>query len=435
MYGMAISHHVSLIYERVFSTTFSSLVVKRLRGDSSSDRTAVISIFLQPVSETKRQEAVRLSPQSLLAEIRRQLLLIISTTFQGNHQGHESPETSLQESPNPETNVDSLRCAIDLHIKSFDRIFLVLDDLDLAWGDFTEYQDLEEELDALNDKGIKILTTSRVQFKCDTRYIECDANPKHSGRLVDFWWQCSICRFRDPEVQAPYDVCDECKDAGLRCPEPEHSNLELVQPRTRVHLDIGNCPLEGFLEYQLEEEHGDIGFGSHGESFILPPLSSLGHELVSSPPKAVALVTYLNKRAKGNITIALLHLQDISQTMSFKEATTVSDRLPKSITAYFDAEVTSIVKRSTELSRELGLASIKNVGRKSVGLQFSDLKDTLLTTLKCSNTDLKEVLNSTYGMERVLAASRGLLCEIRASSRSLEFDMLDIESTGSRIPW
>jgi hypothetical protein len=190
----------------------------------------------------------------------------------------------------------------------------------------------------------------------------------------------------------------------------KHSNLELVQPRTRVHLDIGSWPLKRFLEYQLEEEHGDLGFGSHGGSFVLPPLSSLGHELVSSPQKAAALVTHLNKRARGNITIALLQLQDISQTMSFKEATTVSDRLPKSTTAYFDAMMASIVNGSMGLRSKLGLASVKSAGQRVEGLLFSDLENTLLASLKCSSADLEEVLDSTYRMESVIAASRGLLC-------------------------
>lgn len=193
----------------------------RLKRSPSCDTTAVVSIFLQPIDQSKRQKAIRLTPRGLLTEIQRQLHLITCDTFQKKNHARENLKTSIQEPHGSEINdVDSLRCAIESQIKSFDRVFLVLDDLDLAWENFEDYQNLEDELDLLNEKGIKILTTSRVQFKCDTRYGECDADERHRGRLVDFWWQCSICRLEDPEVQDPYYICDECKNSGHRCPEP-----------------------------------------------------------------------------------------------------------------------------------------------------------------------------------------------------------------------
>ena len=49
--------------------------------------------------------------------------------------------------------------------------------------------------------------------------------------------------------------------------------------------------------------------------------------------------------------------------------------------AYFDAEVASIVNSSWGIRGGLGLASFKSVGQ-AVGLEFSDLVNTLLASLE-----------------------------------------------------
>lgn len=118
-----------------------------------------------------------------------------------------------QGSSSLEPNANTLRRAIGLQIESFDRAFLVLDDLDLAWGDFQDYEHLEDELETLNALGLKIFATSRVQFRSGIRFGNCDV--KYNHRSLNFWWQCSICEVEDPD----YYICNKCRDEGHRCPK------------------------------------------------------------------------------------------------------------------------------------------------------------------------------------------------------------------------
>lgn len=197
----------------------------------------------------------------------------------------------------------------------------------------------------------------------------------------------------------------------------EHANIELVQPRTRIHLDIGNPPLGGFLKYHLEQEHGDLGLGTHSETSALPPLSPLGHELASSSGKAAAkrLVKHLEERATGNIALALLHLQQISDATSLTAAMAVGERLPPNIVGYFSAAMASIANDPMELRRQLGLASLKHVGEAGDELEFLDLKKKLLESWIGSYEALRTLLESEFAKEQVLAASRGLLVLRRES--------------------
>ncbi|KAI1878448.1 uncharacterized protein JN550_000630 [Neoarthrinium moseri] len=384
-------------------TTFSSQVVKDLKRSTKATNTAVVSIFLQPLNEApgKRPPFLNL----LLVEIRQQLWSSLNSIPRGQNYDYRRSNAEVEVLPQVDVSIGDLRQTIASQIKSFDQAFLILDDLDLAWIDIEEYKSLEDELDALMTQGLKILTTSRVQFRCDTRSGICDVNPGH--KHLDLWWECSECAGKE----SLYFICDECKLAGHRCLKPEHTKANLIQPRQRVHLDIGNYSLQRFIEYHLEQDHGDLGFGSHGGVSTLPPSSPLGHELINSAHKNAAnnLVANLIKQANGNITLALLRLEHVSKAISLEEAISIADRLPRNIVASFDAGMASIGKSPPGLRRDLGLASIKLVGGSEDGLRYSDLKEQIVEDWDGDVSDVEALLDSEYGMEEVLAASRGYL--------------------------
>lgn len=207
----------------------------------------------------------------------------------------------------------------------------------------------------------------------------------------------------------------------------EHAETELVQPREKIHLDIGNPPLRGLLRYFLEREHGDLGFGSHvgvvATQPTLPPWSILGRELVNPANKNAAgkLVDDLVKQASGNIALALLRLEHISEVASLEEARAVADRLPRNIVTVFNAGMLGIASNPVKLYRSLGLKSIKAVGDCGDGITFESLKEKLKKEWEGDRQELEAVLDSEFGMEEVLAASHGFLWPREGGEAALEF--------------
>lgn len=184
-------------------------------------------------------------------------------------------------------------------------------------------------------------------------------------------------------------------------------------------MDIGEHYMSGFVKHHLECAHGDLGLQSQAslppeERCALPPLSPLGLALRAPATEATVheRVETLIEQTAGNISIALLRLEDISFGKTVDVVGTVSDRLPPNIVASFDAGMDHIAKRRDTLRRNLGLKAIQIVGKDgtSARVRFSDLREKILEGWNLSEKSrLCTLLESEDAMEELLSASNGYL--------------------------
>ena len=110
-------------------------------------------------------------------------------------------------------SLESLHEALRSLVKSLDRAFLILDDLD-ACGPMLSLL-LEDQLSWLQQLGVSILVTSRVPHQknwelayCDVD-THCDVDPNH--RELDIYWKCKLC------LEDDYVICDMCKEQKHAC--------------------------------------------------------------------------------------------------------------------------------------------------------------------------------------------------------------------------
>lgn len=103
---------------------------------------------------------------------------------------------------------------------SFERAFIIVDDLDVVRQYPEEYYQLEEEFVNLQNSNFKIFTTSRVPYKPDPLVGFCDVHGTEDKPVegpdvpVKIWWECPLCV---DEGGDEYYICDGCFEDGHRC--------------------------------------------------------------------------------------------------------------------------------------------------------------------------------------------------------------------------
>jgi hypothetical protein len=118
--------------------------------------------------------------------------------------------------------------------------------------------------------------------------------------------------------------------------------------------------MQGFVAWELEGEHGDLGLGSGVEE--KPPLSLLGRKILDEDEsEATALVMRITDQAENNIALARARLEIVHTCDSVATTRAVRDRLPPGVTALFDA-IVSAVEGQPAAQRDLGLMAIAAVG-------------------------------------------------------------------------
>ncbi len=166
--------------------------------------------------------------------------------------------------------------------------------------------------------------------------------------------------------------------------------------------------LEDFVAYSLEKEHGDLGLGSPCPQ--KPPLSTLGRALTRSPQGTRAarnLADAIADRAENNIALALARLEMAHAAPTLEASRTVSDRLPPTITALFDAGMVRVEAQPAG-RRELGLRAIAAVAHfRSKPVRFADLERWL------AEAELRAPAAASHiphrSLEEVLHAANGFL--------------------------
>ena len=198
---------------------------------------------------------------------------------------------------------------------------------------------------------------------------------------------------------------------------------------TRVDLDVGNIPkpvMSAFIALQLQNEHGDLGLDTltlltenleRPFKRSYPPLSSLGQSLMAGSA-ATALLKSLVESAEGNMTAALLRLDNVLNAERLSDIETVGDRLPANILSVFHRAISRIERdqarpgySNADVRHELGTKALRFVGCHAGlnGMAFGRLKDALVMQQYRIAGHSPPPNEPDLLVEEVLGASAGLL--------------------------
>lgn len=185
----------------------------------------------------------------------------------------------------------------------------------------------------------------------------------------------------------------------------------LSEPYERIYLDIDieivtEAAIEGYVRWDLEREHGDLGLGSSNE--VKPPASSLCKALArhKNSNAAQELVSYIAEKADGDITQARLRLDLVREAETVDMTRHTIEGLPASVIAVFEAGIKSIQEQE-EPSRTLGLNAIclVTIGHAYQGIEAGYFMKKLQALC---NMDPEETAKSCF-LDEIIHASRGFL--------------------------
>ncbi|KAI4656941.1 uncharacterized protein J4E78_006832 [Alternaria triticimaculans] len=151
------------------------------------------------------------------------------------------------------------------------------------------------------------------------------------------------------------------------------------------------CPANGFREpYQ----YVSVKLGYFNIERLLEKRLSM-HYRDTQPEATNRIAEYLEEKAGGNITIALLYLEDvfIRDEIATFNTDRVDDRLPRDVIAYFDTEM-SFIERKPEPERLPPLHAIAAAAHHSNGISLEELDQSVEDVFTAANgwlTDLRTV--------------------------------------------
>ncbi|KAL9069695.1 MAG: hypothetical protein Q9157_006078 [Trypethelium eluteriae] len=247
--------------------------------------------------------------------------------------------------------IKAIRKALEVRLRDLDGSFVILDDLDRCSPALDVL--LRDQLAILQRHHLKIMTTSRYPL-WDVGELDVDGN---TSKFLE-----------------PYD----------------HRNVEID--------NIPHSSMISFVKWDLEREHGDLGFRIPIEARQRPS-SKLGIALrQNSGEGAEELQKTIVERASGNVGMAKLRLEMTYASTSLEEVKVTRDRLPHHIVATFDAGV-SRIEEQPRAQRELGLRIIAASCQASQGVPLKTLEQWLGQPFR-SPEDLYQVTGGLVKIDR-----------------------------------
>ncbi|KAI4643078.1 hypothetical protein J4E93_007147 [Alternaria ventricosa] len=241
---------------------------------------------------------------------------------------------------------------------------------------------VDTHLSALEPSGFKVMITRRVPAFSMSINPYCDECKQD---YLELWWECSHCN--------EFDLCYDC---------------EKKKHREEPHI----CPVNGFKEpYQ----HVSIKLGHFNMKRLLEERLSMHYRDIY-PENTIRIVKYIDSKAGGNITLALLYLEDIfarDQIATFS-IDRVDDRLPRDVIAYFDTEM-NFIESKMEPERLPPIYAIGAAADHSHGISLDALEQCIrLAQITCSNLDYPR------SVEDVFTAANGWLTDPRTGDRKVD---------------
>ncbi|KAI9708474.1 MAG: hypothetical protein M1820_003935 [Bogoriella megaspora] len=374
-------------------TTLSALAIRKLQELRGNDeKTAVASLFLRKDILSNDVNFV----EDCLVSIYQQL----NESDEGSTRAFQQYEEACRKGNRIMLRIEAIREALIDLLSSMDRAFLIVDDFDRCHP--AAELIFRQQLAVLQQHHLKIMTTSRIplwgaDFVSESVVPEamtCDGERCRNlykyfkGPPLRLFWICASC--------TDIIMCSSCiKDEPL-CTDCS----KFYEPYDHRNLDIDNISdkrMEAFVAWDLEREHGALGFGSSSEAERRPP-STLGTVLrQNNGGNADKLRGEIVSRADGNVGMAKLRLESRYDSDIAEEVTVTRDRLPDNIVACFDAGVRRLEEQS-KFETELGLKIIVASFLDSDCIPLATLESRMETCFRSA----EEILQVTRGFVRIL---------------------------------
>jgi hypothetical protein len=283
--------------------------------------------------------------------------------------------------------IDSIAQALRLRIADLARkgdAVLVIDHIDQCSPALREL--VQQQFNILQDEGLKILVTSRLPRHEPAMIIWCDYHPRDSPLKV--FWRCSKCKQKD--------ICITCKkedtscqqwyvQSGLRKYTDETRAMTITLSNSIISDSVGTwkapeyytLTLDGiaddaiadYLAWDLETEHGDLGFMTL-EDPSKPPLSSFGNAFRNTlhGNKGYEWIQKVARYVDGSILQAKLAVDRIHSLPSPEALDLVPRRIPRNVQAHFNTAIKTIEQQSAN-NASVALKTIAAVGQKGDAVQ------------------------------------------------------------------
>jgi hypothetical protein len=193
-------------------TTLSALVARKLREKYTSKKDGVAIILVQADVQWNEASFV----EDLLDSVFRQLAgdyedAEVHNMLYSDYQNYLETRRLRQRSA---TRIRMLRKALHQLLSTLENAFLVFDGFDRCSHGVDLF--LEEELPRLREKGLRIMTTSRVpcltepleDANCDGNHGECPEPGPHT-----IYWECQNCKSKED----CFILCPTCHSRGDIC--------------------------------------------------------------------------------------------------------------------------------------------------------------------------------------------------------------------------
>ena len=263
-------------------------------------------------------------------------------------------------------------CAVLAHeLCRSDGVYLIIDGHDRIQQ--SAQHRLHEDLQSLEARGLRVLLLSAASeldlFPPIPRSF-CDNCGRGKGDEDDLhiYWTCDLC---------PYDLCDLCKHEGKQCHDASHLVSEPYDV-IRMRLDPVPSELEYFVQADLEAEHG----------------AEIDENIIAA----------VCEPSDGNINLVKLRLDYIRNLGAPEDVLVATDRLPREIVAFFDAEINRI-NVTEPLQRYQTLLSIIIVAEWD-WMSVSRLEDLLSYA---NSSELHSGGSDNPRVRQAIGSARGLL--------------------------
>ena len=242
---------------------------------------------------------------------------------------------------------------------------------------------LDHELNTLQD--LSVLISRRAPTPAPQFSAVCDCCRRRDMKV---YWVCQQCE----ERQIHFWLCYSCKDGGKGCKNCGDGGM-FVEPQHHINLEVfvGDTYLQQYVTDELNSEFGTIRDSHADKMSELRNINELRNDVCN----------YIIDKARGNITLARLYLDDVlaQKSLADFDTTRVRDRLPSSIIAFFNSEMASIEALS-DADKKLSLFSIALAAMDDYGVPFETLRQRFIHHTR-----------PIRSMEDVLQASNGWLLE------------------------
>ncbi|KAJ6278922.1 hypothetical protein J3E71DRAFT_402057 [Bipolaris maydis] len=352
-------------------TTFAALVAKRLREviSASEEQTCQLAnIFINH----HRIEHELAFLEDLLNTIYNQVSPPSCDVDPATDLAYGAYKELLRTGQRASKRIDSIAQALRLRTAELAKkgdVVLIIDHLEQCSPALREL--VQQQFNILQDEGLKILVTSRLPRHEPAVSVWCDYHPEDLPLKV--FWRCSKCQ--------QTDICITCKREDTPCQQCDSVGTWKAAEYYTLTLDgMSDDAMVEYLAWDLEREHGDLGFMTL-EDPSEPPLSSFGLAFRNTMHgnKGLEWIQAIARYVDGSILQAKLAVDRIHSLPSPEALDLMPKRIPRNVQAHFNTAIKTIKQQSAN-SSSVALKTIAAVGRKGDairGLPLSRLANLL----------------------------------------------------------